>query len=511
LNIAAGVSTASLAMTLAGATVNGAGSITNAVGQTLTLVASTVNTPVFNQGILVASGTSVINGALTTATGSTLRIGQVNGSQSLAQLTVANGFISNGAIELTNLTTLGAYSSQLTVTAGTLTNASGSTITTLAGQLGGGPRTLSAALNNQGSVSTSTGHPLLWTGPTNAVHTNAGLIDATAADVILTMAGTASLTNSGTFTLAPAGFLSVFGGTFTLPVGGTLNGGGGLALNSGATASLGTGFSLSALVATNSTVTLGSGVSAASLGMVLNSSTVNGAGSITNSASSSLTMNSSTINTPLLNEGTLLASGASAINGTLTTAVNSSLFVGQIDGSMSQATLTVANAFTNNGEIEITNLTTLQPYGSRLTVSTGTLTNAPSGTISSTLGLSGGGARILAAAVNNQGDLAVVPGAAGTLSLIGSLTNSGTVSLEVGGLILATQYDQLVISGAANLGGTLDVTTFGGFLPAIGNGFTLMTYGSQTGSFSTTNLPGLGLGNWLVGTNPTSLALSVIP
>ena len=255
-------------------TVNGAAALANA-GVT-TLIGGTIATPVSNSGTLVGSGSSAINGALTTLPTSTLRVGQVDGSQSTAQLTVANGFTNNGAIEITNLTTLGTYASQLTVTAGTLTNAAGATITTLAGVLGGGTRTLSAALNNLGTVSTSTGYPLSWSGPNNATNTNSGLIDASAADVTLTMLGTASLTNTGTITVPASRTLTINGGTFTLPVGGALNGGGGLSLTSSATASLQTGFTLSALSAMNSTVSFATGVSTASLSMTLAGATVNG-------------------------------------------------------------------------------------------------------------------------------------------------------------------------------------------------------------------------------------------
>jgi VCBS repeat-containing protein len=73
---------------------------------------------------------------------------------------------------------------------------------------------------------------------------------------------------------------------------------------------------------------------------------------------------------------------------------------------------------------------------------------------------------------------------------------AGTVDIELGGTtpgINATDYDQLKITGAASLAGTLKVSLTSGFTPAIGNTFTIMTYGSHSGTF-TTNLPTLAGG-----------------
>ena len=393
-----------------------------------------MNTPILNQGTLVGSGTSAINGPLTTTTGSTLRVGQVDGSQSTAFLTVANGFTNNGAIEITNLTTLGAYASQLTVTAGTLTNALGSTITTLAGTLGGGSRTLSGPLNNQGTVTTTTGHPLLWIGPVGATHTNTGTLDATNAGLSLTMTGSGQLTNAGSIVVGAPSALAMSGGSFLHQSGATLSGLGVLTLLGGNTTTLDAAVSVGAVIASNATINLqGTGLSTAFMSLSLLGATVNGPGTLTNASGETMTLNQGSINAPFVNEGILIASGLPVINGTLTTVAGSTIQVGQVDGQVGQANLTVASGFTNNGDIEITNQTVLGAYGSRLTVSSGTLTNAAGGSITSLDGINPGGSRTLSANLVNQGTLAVTPGGAGTLALIGSLTNSGTLSLESAG------------------------------------------------------------------------------
>jgi hypothetical protein len=77
--------------------------------------------------------------------------------------------------------------------------------------------------------------------------------------------------------------------------------------------------------------------------------------------------------------------------------------------------------------------------------------------------------------------------------LPGNVTaNSGLVATGgtlVVGLGSSSSYGQIEISGSAALGGTLDVTLLGGFVPALSNSFSAVTYGSFSGSFATVNLP----------------------
>lgn len=68
-----------------------------------------------------------------------------------------------------------------------------------------------------------------------------------------------------------------------------------------------------------------------------------------------------------------------------------------------------------------------------------------------------------------------------------------------------------VAPGAATLGGTLNVSTFGGFVPTIGDTFTPMTCGSQTGGLATTNLPTVPLGTRAPSVGPAAYSLAVVP
>jgi hypothetical protein len=59
--------------------------------------------------------------------------------------------------------------------------------------------------------------------------------------------------------------------------------------------------------------------------------------------------------------------------------------------------------------------------------------------------------------------------------------------MEIGGLTPGTQFDQLLVSGIATLGGTLDLLLLNGFNPGIGATFQILNYGSRVGQFATVN------------------------
>jgi hypothetical protein len=94
---------------------------------------------------------------------------------------------------------------------------------------------------------------------------------------------------------------------------------------------------------------------------------------------------------------------------------------------------------------------------------------------------------------------------------IGSLTNNGTLNIAtsqvtiqssyspastsvlavtIAGATAGSTYGQLVVNGTFAVAGTLDVTTPGSFVPTSGELFTISTYTSGSGSFSTVNTTG---------------------
>jgi hypothetical protein len=88
------------------------------------------------------------------------------------------------------------------------------------------------------------------------------------------------------------------------------------------------------------------------------------------------------------------------------------------------------------------------------------------------------GAGTIAGNLRNEAEVVVGgSGAVGTLTVQGSYTQSGpgALTLELGGTA-AGASDQLVVTGAANLGGVLRLLRTGGF--------TVATYASVTGGFA---------------------------
>jgi cyclophilin family peptidyl-prolyl cis-trans isomerase len=67
--------------------------------------------------------------------------------------------------------------------------------------------------------------------------------------------------------------------------------------------------------------------------------------------------------------------------------------------------------------------------------------------------------------------------------------SGGTLEIQLAGLTPGTQYDQLVVGGLAFLGGRIDVSLLGGFVPKHGDSFTLLNAGGLIGNFVAGKLP----------------------
>jgi Tol biopolymer transport system component/serine acetyltransferase len=107
----------------------------------------------------------------------------------------------------------------------------------------------------------------------------------------------------------------------------------------------------------------------------------------------------------------------------------------------------------------------------------------------------------------------VAPGASpGRLDVHGSYEQgpTGTLSMEIAGPAAGTQYDILVISGAALLDGELRVTLSDGFVPGAGDEFVLLGATDVEGAFATTTLPALPEPlRWVVEHDDQQIALLV--
>jgi hypothetical protein len=443
------------ALTLNGATLNGSGTLSVAAGGTLTLQNGDLNTPLVNAGTVLSLGSSSMDGSVTTVAGSLLRVQGVSGLN--ATLTVASSFTNEGAIELTSSATANVT---LSVTSGTLTNAADGTIRSLVG-LGGG-RTLTAQLDNQGTLTVA---QTLTINRGSAQHTNSGLIELTGGILGIQGSGTTpSFTNTGTVTVSTGRLLVISVGSFTQASGATLDGGGALELRQ-LNAFFETGFTLSELRVFEASATLATDISTAGATVRLRNATIHGPGTLTNAAGELMDVFFGTINAPLVNAGLLVVHDegagfnvvANRVNGSFTTVAGSVLRVS--GGSSGAITLRVSSDFTNHGTVELTNR--CPNCWAQLTVN-GTLVNAADGTIRSLAG-AGGGARTLTAQLDNQGTLTV----AQTLTINGASaqhTNSGLIELT-GGNLPVTQSGtspSFTNNGVMDLGTGLSARLSGG-------------------------------------------------
>ncbi|MCC6348464.1 MAG: T9SS type A sorting domain-containing protein, partial [Candidatus Eisenbacteria bacterium] len=141
-----------------------------------------------------------------------------------------------------------------------------------------------------------------------------------------------------------------------------------------------------------------------------------------------------------------------------------------------------------------------------LTVGGASFTNTPTGTLAGegTITMSG------ATALAQSGT--VSPGASpGRLAF--TATNwpcaaTSVYNVEVGGDAAGTGYDQVAITGAAQLDGTLNVSLVNGFLPTPGRRYVIATFASRTGTFATVNGLAYGPGQmWTVAYSDTDVVL----
>ena len=177
----------------------------------------------------------------------------------------------------------------------------------------------------------------------------------------------------------------------------------------------------------------------------------------------------------LNNTGTLLKSGGTG-TATLALSVNNTGTVEVTSGTLSSIrgyTQVAGSTILNSGNLEATNpLNILDIQGGSLS-GFGTITGN----------------------VSNAGQ--VNPGlSTGILNIAGNYTQTptGELNVEIGGLLPGADFDQLNITGNAELAGTLNISLIGAFIPSPDDAFEIMTFSFRTGVFAATNGLDLGLG-----------------
>jgi|GEM_PF-3568656 len=164
-------------------------------------------------------------------------------------------------------------------------------------------------------------------------------------------------------------------------------------------------------------------------------------------------------------------------------------------GSVGLTTLGSPVFFHNHGAVAL-RAGTLQLSGAVYTQTAGSTTLDGGGLLTNTpVDIQGGllqGTGAVTGPVTNAGRVA--PGLSpGMLTVSGSYTQAsgGALAIELGGLAAGSGHDQLAVAGEASLGGTLDVSLLGGFVPSAGDTFDVVTYGLRTPGtgFATVSLP----------------------
>jgi autotransporter-associated beta strand protein len=152
------------------------------------------------------------------------------------------------------------------------------------------------------------------------------------------------------------------------------------------------------------------------------------------------------------------------------------------------------STLTKSGAGRLT-LSGISPHSGTLAVAAGRLAvtgalASPTVTLASGTRLEGNGS--LAGTVSGAGR--IEPGLSNTarLTLGGLSQQSGSRCVAgLAGTVAGLEFDQVSVTGAAALAGTLEVTLENGFVPAAGDSFQLLTAGSRSGTWATLVLPSL--------------------
>jgi fibronectin-binding autotransporter adhesin len=160
-------------------------------------------------------------------------------------------------------------------------------------------------------------------------------------------------------------------------------------------------------------------------------------------------------------------------------------------GSFTNAGIVDVEKSTGTGHTELTINGTYTQTGGTTTVDG--LLNATAFDISG--GFVYGNAGTVAGAATLTGNFDITGGTinpgdgvkkAGKLNISGTYTQSGSgiLNIDLDGTTAGTNYDVLDISGAATLGGTLDVDAIGTYKPTAGQQYDILDYSSVSGAFT---------------------------
>jgi hypothetical protein len=161
-------------------------------------------------------------------------------------------------------------------------------------------------------------------------------------------------------------------------------------------------------------------------------------------------------------------------------------------------TLTTSGSFTNAGTLTVATGSTFTLNGGGTYTQTGGTTTVDgllkSSVTTAALNLNGGslfGTGMLGFGVVDSGIITPADSktSAGMLAVSGTYhqNSGGALNIAIGGTTPGTKYDQLNVTGAATLNGTLNLSLINGFVPTVGSTFEILNASSVSGTFSTVN------------------------
>jgi hypothetical protein len=437
-----------------------------------------------------------LNGALTNA--GALSVDGPQPGVGGSSFVIKGALTNNGSVQIGNFD----MSSTSTLTAASaLTNGSTGNITLQAGNVAGGDAVLNVTgptITNSGiinvygsSVFNSVANATLQigsnvtlsgTGTVTINSNNATRVMIRGTSPSLTFTNSSTIQGAGTISnmgIVNSGMLLAFGPLVILPSSAGLNNTGTLSVGTGATMQIGTSSGGALKNFSGTTLTGGTYLVGGTLQFGASGTSI-----VTNAANITLTGERSQIID--FGGGRILAHFASnTAAGTFTLAGNRSMNTS--GGSFTNAgtfTINTGSTFTVGGP----NLNFTQTGGT--STIDGTLTSTSTGKLSLNGGsLFGGGTlgyAVTDAATITPGDSSTKTG---TLTVGSTYTQSaaGALDISIGGTAVGIQYDQLKVSSSASLGGTLNVSRIGGFIPTIGSTFAIVNAGSRSGTFGHVN------------------------
>jgi len=193
----------------------------------------------------------------------------------------------------------------------------------------------------------------------------------------------------------------------------------------------------------------------------------------------------------IINNGTFNANATTTMNGGETVTFTNH---GNFYKNTLATTTTMNVSFSNDGLVQVNAGSLVFPLGMDNDDDTTIVLNGGTLDPGETLNLESGdsliGSGILSANLVNGGT--VSPGTSpGIITVDGDYTQQldGILEIQLGGTS-ASLYDQLIVTGAATLQGTLNVTLMPGFTPQAGDSFFIVNHIiSGTGKFTIENLP----------------------